>query len=370
MRRGGLVVLRPPRGLLLREANPLPDVRREEGAAHGVVRPARAKLVAQAPRVDPLREAHERVVVGLEVEGAPTEEVTQALDKHLLLEARRREVPAAKRAGVTNPRGIHGVGHAAAHGEPEQVIEQHGHVGVQGDGRVFEGRHGEAHLLAGGEQVAANLGVVLEGEDGVERLDGGLLGGVREAPHEGLLRELDGVGLALGGGDGGLTDRGRDFVRALNARKIFVDLAHISRRGFFDALAVHDKSQPVLVTHTGVTGVTPHWRNIDDAQLRAVADLGGTVGVMYQSSFVGDPNFGGRSASIVKHLAHIVDTVGEDYASLGSDWDGMIVTPRDMPTCMETPRLVQHMLDRGWSDTRIQKVLGGNFLRVVAALRG
>ena len=70
------------------------------------------------------------------------------------------------------------------------------------------------------------------------------------------------------------------------------------------------------------------------------------------------------------HLAHIVDTVGEDYASLGSDWDGMIVTPRDMPTCMETPRLVQHMLDRGWSDTRIQKVLGGNFLRVVAALRG
>lgn len=176
--------------------------------------------------------------------------------------------------------------------------------------------------------------------------------------------------LALGGGDGGLTDHGRDFVRALNARKIFVDLAHISRRGFFDALEVHDKSQPVLVTHTGVTGVTPHWRNIDDAQLRAVADLGGTVGVMYQSSFVGDPTFAGQSASIVKHLAHIVDTVGEDYASLGSDWDGMIVTPRDMPTCMETPRLVQHMLDRGWSDTRIQKVLGGNFLRVVAALRG
>ncbi len=176
--------------------------------------------------------------------------------------------------------------------------------------------------------------------------------------------------LALGGGDGGLTPRGKDYVRALNARKIFVDLAHISRRGFFDALEVHDKSQPLLVTHTGVTGVTPHWRNIDDAQLRAVADLGGTVGIMYQSTFLGESMFGGRSEAIVKHLAHIVDTVGEDFASLGSDWDGMIVTPRDMPTCMETPKLVQHMLDRGWSDTRIQKILGGNFLRVVASLRG
>jgi len=176
--------------------------------------------------------------------------------------------------------------------------------------------------------------------------------------------------LALGGGDGGLTTRGKDYVRALNARKIFVDLAHISRRGFFDALEVHDKSQPVLVTHTGVAGVTPHWRNIDDAQLRAVADLGGTVGVMYQSTFLGETMWGGRSEAIVKHLAHIVDTVGEDFASLGSDWDGMIITPRDMPTCSETPKLVQHMLDRGWSDTRIRKVLGGNFLRVVAALRG
>ncbi len=176
--------------------------------------------------------------------------------------------------------------------------------------------------------------------------------------------------LKLPGSDAGLTPRGRDYVRALNARKIFVDLAHISRKGFFDALEVHDRSQPVLVTHTGVTGVTPHWRNIDDEQLRAVADLGGTVGVMYQSSFLGDPHFGGRLASVVDHLDHVVKVVGEDFASLGSDWDGMIVTPRDMPTCSELPLLVQEMLNRGWSPPRVQKVLGGNFLRVVESLRG
>ena len=181
---------------------------------------------------------------------------------------------------------------------------------------------------------------------------------------------LGGTSSPLARGDVSLTPRGRDYVRAMNARKIFVDLAHISRKAFFEALEVHDRSQPVLVTHTGVAGVTPHWRNVDDAQLRAVADLGGTVGVMYQADFLGDPKFGGRYESVVKHLAHICDTVGEDFASLGSDWDGMIITPRDMPTCLELPRLVDAMLKRGWSDTRIQKILGGNFLRVVEALRG
>ncbi len=176
--------------------------------------------------------------------------------------------------------------------------------------------------------------------------------------------------LAASGQDAGLSTRGKDYVRALNARKIFVDLAHISRKGFFDALEVHDRSQPVIVTHTGVSGVTPHWRNLDDAQLRAVADTGGSIGIMYHAPFLGDVLGHGKIESVVRHIAHVVDTVGEDYASLGSDWDGMINTPRDMPTCLELPRLVQPMLDRGWKPERIQKILGGNFLRVVAALRG
>jgi membrane dipeptidase len=126
----------------------------------------------------------------------------------------------------------------------------------------------------------------------------------------------------------------------------------------------------LLVTHTGVSGAFEHWRNLDDDQLRAIADSGGTVGVMYQSSFLGDPLWSGRVSSIVDHLEHIVDTIGDDHASLGSDWDGAIVPPRDMPTCLELPRLVQLMLDRGWGDERIRKILGGSFLRTVAALRG
>ena len=172
------------------------------------------------------------------------------------------------------------------------------------------------------------------------------------------------------GADLGLTPFGREYIERLNEKRIFVDLAHISRKGFFDALEVHDPSQPLLVTHTGIAGVYPHWRNVDDEQLRAVAETGGTVGVMYQASFLADPFSTITADTIVTHLEHIVKTVGDDHASLGSDWDGAIVPPRDVATCLELPRIVQRMLDRKWPADRVRKVLGANFLRVVEALRG
>jgi membrane dipeptidase len=168
----------------------------------------------------------------------------------------------------------------------------------------------------------------------------------------------------------GLTGFGKDYVRRLDEKRILVDLAHINREGFFDAVAAHDRSLPLVVTHTGVTGVTPHWRNLDDEQLRSVADTGGTIGVMYQSSFLGDPYWGGRSESVFRHVEHIVNTVGEDHASLGSDWDGAICPPRDLTSPLHLPRLVEHMLRRRWTPERIAKVMGGNWLRVVEAVRG
>lgn len=163
----------------------------------------------------------------------------------------------------------------------------------------------------------------------------------------------------------GLTALGKDYVKKLNAKRIFVDLAHIHRDGFFDALSVHDRSQPVIVTHTGVKAVCDSWRNLDDEQIKAVAATGGTMGVIYQMPFIG----GESVQNIVDHMEHILRVAGEDFVSLGSDWDGMILPPRDMPTCLELPRMVQVMLDRRWSAERIGKILGGNFLRTVGHLR-
>jgi membrane dipeptidase len=172
------------------------------------------------------------------------------------------------------------------------------------------------------------------------------------------------------GPDSGLSNFGRDYVRRLGQKRIFADLAHISKKGFWDAVEVHDRSLPLIVTHTGVSGVFEHWRNLDDDQLRAIADSGGTIGIMYQSSFLGGAALGGRAEDVVRHLEHIVATVGEDHASLGSDWDGAITPPRDLLTCLDLPRLVELMLGRGFSPDRIRKILGGNFLRVVEAMRG
>ena len=113
-----------------------------------------------------------------------------------------------------------------------------------------------------------------------------------------------------------------------------------------------------------------HWRNLDDEQVRVIASTGGTIGIMYQSDFLGDPWLGGKAASIVDHMAHVIRVVGDEHVSLGSDWDGSIITPRDMPTCLELPRLVAALQTRGIGERAIQKILGLNFLRVVREVRG
>jgi membrane dipeptidase len=164
--------------------------------------------------------------------------------------------------------------------------------------------------------------------------------------------------------DAGLSSFAKQYIEALDARRIFVDLAHIGRRSFFDAVEVHDKSLPLIVTHTGVSAVTASWRNLDDEQLRAVAATGGTVGVIFNGPYIGWSLEG-----IVEHLAHIVRTVGEDHASIGSDYDGAIVPPRALRSCVMLPRLVAAMLEHGFSPDVVQKILGGNFLRAFAALR-
>jgi membrane dipeptidase len=169
---------------------------------------------------------------------------------------------------------------------------------------------------------------------------------------------------------GGLEREGKEFVRVLDERRVFVDLAHASPRAFWDAVEAHDKSLPLLVSHTGVSGVHRHWRNLDDAQIRAVADTGGVVGILYHAPFLGDRPWAGRVESVARHLEHVRKVGGDDAPALGSDWDGAIITPRDMPTCLELPRLVEALLRRHYPEQAIVKLLGANFLRSLAELRG
>jgi len=171
-------------------------------------------------------------------------------------------------------------------------------------------------------------------------------------------------------GPGRLTPFGADYVRKLNERRIMVDLAHMGRSGFWDVVAVHDKSQPLTISHAACDAVFPHFRNVDDAQIKAVAATGGVIGTIFNTAFLGGPLFSGRAERIVDHIAHVVRLVGADHAALGSDFDGAIVPPRDLRTVSELPRLAELMLRRGLSEHDVHKVLGGSFLRALSVLRG
>lgn len=170
--------------------------------------------------------------------------------------------------------------------------------------------------------------------------------------------------------DTGLSAFGSQMVELLNERKVLVDLAHISARGFWSACDAHAKDTPFVVTHTGVSGVYRHWRNLDDDQIRAVAKSGGVVGIMYHAPFLGDRPWAGRVETIARHIAHVLRVGGEETPALGSDWDGSIITPRDMPTCLELPRLVAALANLDIEERVIRKILGQNFLRVVREVRG
>ncbi len=159
------------------------------------------------------------------------------------------------------------------------------------------------------------------------------------------------------------------LMERLAHKRILVDLAHINPPGFWGCIAGYDPTLPLIVSHTGVGAVHPHWRNLDDAQIRAVAERGGVVGIMFHAPFLSKRWRTATSAAVVDHIAHVIDLVGDEFVALGSDWDGAILPPHDLRSCLTLPRLVQRMLDRGWEADRIRRVLGGNFLRVLAQLR-
>ncbi len=212
--------------------------------------------------------------------------------------------------------------------------------------------------------IAALLGIegahALEGQ--IDRIETFAKRGVR---YLGLLHfsanEAGFPAYGRGRRDGdGLTPWGCDLVRRCEASGVLVDLSHMNRRGFLDACALSQK--PPIVSHTGVVGAFEHWRNIDDAQLRAVADKGGCIGVIFCPRFVG----GDGLEPVVKHLQHILDVAGEDAPALGSDWDGFIVPTKPLRDPTGLPLLTDALLAAGISRRSIGKILRGNVMRVLA----
>lgn len=159
--------------------------------------------------------------------------------------------------------------------------------------------------------------------------------------------------------DQGLTGFGRDAVRECERTGVIVDLAHINRKGFMEVLDL--ATLPVMVSHTGVIGVHEHWRNIDDEQLKRVADNGGCVGVIFARKYLGSASI----EAVVDHLLHILNIAGEDLPALGSDFDGFVVPPEGLEDISTLPNLTVALSRRGVKAPVLEKILGANVLRVL-----
>ena len=206
----------------------------------------------------------------------------------------------------------------------------------------------------------------------------------------------------------GLTPFGKDVVRELNTLGMMVDISHVADKTFYDVLAI--TKAPVIASHSSCRAIANHPRNMTDDMLRALAKNGGVVMINYEVSFLSEEyrvasdkasggvvaqlaalskKCGGNEAcstlesarinteamksgalpkvtweKIIEHIDHAVKVAGADHVGLGSDFDGATM-PFGMEDASKLPKITDALLERGYSEQDIEKILGGNILRVM-----
>ncbi|MFN7953347.1 MAG: dipeptidase [bacterium] len=161
--------------------------------------------------------------------------------------------------------------------------------------------------------------------------------------------------------NGGLTDAGRELIQRMNRLGMIVDLAHTHPDSIRDALAISEA--PVIVSHTGVRGVYDVFRNLSDDDMKAIAEKGGVIGVFFASLWL-TPGNESTVEDVVDHIEHVVKTVGIDHVGIGSDYDGIVKMPTDLPSAASLPVLTEHLVARGYGERELAKLYGENMLRV------
>jgi len=206
----------------------------------------------------------------------------------------------------------------------------------------------------------------------------------------------------------GLTDFGREVVREMNRLGMIVDISHVSDKTFYDTLAV--TSKPVIASHSSCRALSDVPRNMTDDMIRALAKNGGVIGINFGAGFVSEkdagalrqrigqavatePDLVGRALDefartdylkeygemkpaaatlddAVAHVVHAVKVAGIDHVGIGSDWDGINMVPTGLEDVSKMPALTAKLLERGFSEEDVRKILGGNLLRVLREVTG
>ncbi|HHV71764.1 MAG TPA: membrane dipeptidase [Clostridia bacterium] len=161
---------------------------------------------------------------------------------------------------------------------------------------------------------------------------------------------------------GGLTLFGKKLIREMNDLGILVDLAHISKKGFFDAINI--STAPVLVTHGNCKSICNHPRNLSDEQIKALAEINGVLGITFYPPFLNDQNHA-TVDDIVKHIIYVVDLVGIDYVGIGSDFEGIEIFPEGLEDISKIKVLELSLYKYGFSKSEVNKILGLNSMRVI-----
>lgn len=204
----------------------------------------------------------------------------------------------------------------------------------------------------------------------------------------------------------GLNDLGREIVREMNSLGMVIDVSHASEKTFWDVLEVTTK--PIIASHSNTRAIADHHRNLSDEQLRALKANGGVVGINFVPGFL-DPKAVEASSKlhqalkpeleaikkkykkdpqksrkerwalwrkrskelprvsldrVIDHIDHVVKIAGIDHVGLGSDFDGFSSGPVGLEDCTDLPLITEKLLERGYSQLDVKKILGENLLRV------
>ena len=163
----------------------------------------------------------------------------------------------------------------------------------------------------------------------------------------------------------GISSFGQQVVREMNRLGILVDLSHAGEKSFYDALEL--SSQPIVCSHSSCRALCDHPRNLTDDQMRALAAKGGVMQItMYNGFLVKDGE--ATVLDALRHLEHAIEVMGIDHVGIGTDFDGDGGV-RGMANSSELLNFTRLLLARGYSEQDIEKIWGGNFLRVMTQVQ-